>query len=353
MPSRYFIYMYDISDYKIKDNPIILGLESSCDETACAVIQGRKLLSNCIISSASEQAKYGGVVPEIASRAHTEAVDEVAERALREAGVSVKDLDAVAVTYGAGLLGALLVGLSFAKGLAYSLNIPLIAVNHIRGHLAAAYLDEPSLRPPFITLLASGGHTAILHTKSFSDFEVLARTLDDAAGEAFDKCARVLGLPYPGGPNIQRAAVGGSPSIAFPSAQVRHSQTPAFSYSGLKTAVINYCHNLTQKGRPVPATDVAASFQRAAIDPLVENTVRFALEKGVDTVTAGGGVIANDYLRQRLTAECKRAGLKLVLPQVKYCTDNAAMIAAEGLNKYLMGDFAAMSLNATAQIPLK
>lgn len=345
--------MYDISDYKIKTEPVILGIESSCDETACAVIRGRKLLSNCIISSASEQAKYGGVVPEIASRAHTEAVDEVAERALREAGVAVTDIDAVAVTYGAGLLGALLVGLSFAKGLAYALNVPLIAVNHIRGHLAAAYLDEPSLRPPFITLLASGGHTAILHTKSFSDFEVLAKTLDDAAGEAFDKCARVLGLPYPGGPNIQRAAAGGSPSIVFPSAQVRHSQSPAFSYSGLKTAVINYCHNMTQKGQPIPAADVAASFQKAAIDPLVENTVRFALEKGVGTVTAGGGVIANEYLRQKLSAGCKSAGLKLVLPQVRYCTDNAAMIAAEGLNKYLAGDFAPLSINAEAQIPLK
>ena len=345
--------MYDLSHYKLKSEPVILGLEISCDETACAIIKGRRLLSNCIISSASEQAKYGGVVPEIASRAHTEAVDEVVERALSEAGITVNDIDAVAVTYGAGLLGALLVGLSFAKGLAYSLNVPLIAVNHIRGHLAAAYLDDIDLKPPFVTLLASGGHTAILHTTSYTHFDVLAKTLDDAAGEAFDKCARVLGLPYPGGPNIQRAAEGGKTDIDFPSALVKHSASPAFSYSGLKTAVINYCHNASQKEQVVNVADVAASFQKAAVDPLVENVVKFALQLGVDTVTAGGGVIANRYLREHLSAECKRAGLKLVLPQVKYCTDNAAMIAAEGLNKYLSGDFAPLSINAEAQIPLK
>ena len=182
---------------------------------------------------------------------------------------------------------------------------------------------------------------------------MLAKTLDDAAGEAFDKCARVLGLPYPGGPNIQRAAEGGRTDIAFPSALVKHSASPAFSYSGLKTAVINYCHNASQKGQVVNVADVAASFQKAAVDPLVENVVKFALQLGVDTVTAGGGVIANRYLREHLSAECKRAGLKLVLPQVKYCTDNAAMIAAEGLNKYLSGDFAPLSINAEAQIPLK
>ena len=344
-PRRKYFDMYDISSFKIKPEPVILGIESSCDETACAVIRGRKLLSSCIISSAAEQAKYGGVVPEIASRAHTEAVDEVVLKALGRAGVAVGDVDAVAVTYGAGLLGALLVGLSFAKGLAYALNIPLIAVNHIRGHLAAAYLDDENLQPPFITLLASGGHTAILHTFSYSKFEVLAQTLDDAAGEAFDKCARVLGLPYPGGPNIQRAAEGGSAVIDFPSAQVKHSRDLAFSYSGLKTAVINYCHNLAQKG-------LAASFQRAAIEPLVLNTVRLACERGIGTVTAGGGVVANAYLRQRLTEECKKCGLKLVLPQIAFCTDNAAMIAAEGLNKYLAGEFSPLYINAAAHIPL-
>ena len=207
------------------EEKFILGIESSCDETAAAVICGRRLLSNVIFSSATEQAKYGGVVPEIASRAHTEAVDEAVKQALNEAGLTVKELDAVAVTYGAGLLGALLVGLSFAKSLAYSLNIPLIAVNHIRGHLAAAYLCDNNLKPPYITLLASGGHTAIIHIKTYTEFEVLASTSDDAAGEAFDKVARVLGLPYPGGPNVQRLAEGGETVIDFPPSLVRGSNT--------------------------------------------------------------------------------------------------------------------------------
>lgn len=342
-----------LKDKIIKSEPVILGIESSCDETACAVIRGRKLLSNQIISSASEQAKYGGVVPEIASRMHTEAVDEVASRALEEAGITVNDIDAVAVTYGAGLLGALLVGLSFAKGLAYSLGVPLIAVNHIRGHLAAAYLDDAELQPPFVTLLASGGHTAILHTKDYLNFSVLASTLDDAAGEAFDKCARVLGLPYPGGPNVERLASGGKEGIKLPSALVRHSERPAFSYSGLKTAVINYCHTAQQRGEQYSRADVAYAFQRSAIDPLVEKTVEYALSLGVHCVTAGGGVIANGYLRERLKAACAKAGLKLVLPEKKYCTDNAAMIAAEGLNQYLAGNFASMDINACAAIPLK
>ncbi len=336
-----------------KSQPVILGIESSCDETACAVICGRKLLSNQIISSASEQAKYGGVVPEIASRMHIEAVDEVAARALAEAEITVKDIDAVAVTYGAGLLGALLVGLSFAKGLAYSLGVPLIAVNHIRGHLAAAYLDAPELEPPFVTLLASGGHTAILHTKDYLNFEVLASTLDDAAGEAFDKCARVLGLPYPGGPNIERLALEGKEGVKLPSALVKHSERTAFSYSGLKTAVINYCHTAEQRGEAYSKADVAYAFQCAAIDPLVEKTVEYALSLGVDCVTAGGGVIANGYLRKKLASACERAHLKLVLPEKKYCTDNAAMIAAEGLNQYRAGNFASMDINACAAIPLK
>ncbi|MDE7439546.1 MAG: tRNA (adenosine(37)-N6)-threonylcarbamoyltransferase complex transferase subunit TsaD [Clostridia bacterium] len=336
----------------IKENPIILGIESSCDETAAAVIRGRRLLSNVIFSSATEQAKYGGVVPEIASRAHTEAVDEAVVKAIREAGITVNDIDAVAVTYGAGLLGALLVGLSFAKSLAYSLNVPLIAVNHIRGHMSAAYLADETLTPPYLTLLASGGHTAILHIKSFTEFEVLASTSDDAAGEAFDKVARILGLPYPGGPNVQRLAENGKAEIKFPSSLVRGSQTQ-FSYSGLKTAVINFCHNAEQKGEPLNKADVAASFQKSALEPLVKKTIENAISLNVKTVTAGGGVAANDYLRNSLKAECEKHGIKLILPEKKYCTDNAAMIAAEGLIQYQAGNFADMSLNACAQIPLK
>lgn len=344
--------MYDIKSFKIKENPVILGLESSCDETAAAVIRGNKLLSSEIISSATEQAKYGGVVPEIASRAHTEAVDEVVALALEKAGVTVSEIDAVAVTYGAGLLGALLVGLSFAKSLAFTLDIPLIAVNHIRGHMAAAYLVDYDLKPPFITLLASGGHTAVLHTESYTKSQVLGGTLDDAAGEAFDKVARVLGLPYPGGVNVERLAEQGSDCIQFPSAKVRNSDGLKFSYSGLKTAVINYCHNAEQKGINLNAADVANSFQSAAVEPLVAGAVRCARERGIKTVSAGGGVVANGYLRTRLKAECEKAGIKLVLPEKKFCTDNAAMIAAEGLIQYRAGNFAPLDINAKAQIPL-
>lgn len=344
--------MYNKENFKLKQTPIILGIESSCDETAAAVIFGRKLLSSEIISSATEQAKYGGVVPEIASRAHTEAVDEVVRRALQSANVSANQLDAIAVTYGAGLLGALLVGLSFAKGLAYSLNIPLIAVNHIRGHLAAAYLVDEELKPPFVTLLASGGHTAILHTKTYTEFEVLGSTCDDAAGEAFDKVARVLGLPYPGGVNVERLARSGQNSIKLPPALVKNSTHMQFSYSGLKTAVINAAHNAEQRGERINGEDLACSFQHAAVDPLVKKTVECALSRGVNTVTAGGGVIANGYLRDTLTKACQKAGLRCVLPEKKFCTDNAAMIAAEGLTQYLAGNFATLNLNAAAQIPL-
>lgn len=339
-------------NFTVKENPLILGLESSCDETAASVIRGRKILSNIIISSASEQAKYGGVVPEIASRAHTDAVNRAVVQAVNEAGITLNYVDAVAVTYGAGLLGALLVGLSFAKSLAYTLNVPLIAVNHIRGHLAASYLFDQTLQPPYITLLASGGHTAILHTTSYTSFKVLGATSDDAAGEAFDKVARILSLPYPGGPNVQRLAQSGKPCINFPQALVKNSREMRFSYSGLKTAVLNYCHNAKQKGEGINPADVACSFQRSAIEPLVRKTVESAKNLGVNTVTAGGGVIANGYLRETLTSACKKAGLKLVLPEKIYCTDNAAMIASEGLIQYKAGNFAPLNINAKAQIPL-
>ena len=334
-----------------KENPIILGIESSCDETAAAVICGRKILSDEIASSATVQALYGGVVPEIASRAHTDAIAKVVEKAVQNAGISYQDIDAVAVTYGAGLLGALLVGVSFAKAFAYALGKPLIAVNHIRGHLAAAYLSDEQLKPPFITLLASGGHTAILHTKTQSEFEILGATLDDAVGEAFDKVARVLGLPYPGGPHIEAAAKTGEKTVPMPK-MLKGGGGYNFSYSGLKTAVINYCHNKEQKGEPISVADVAASFQSAAIDVLVEKAVDAAKERGVQTVTAGGGVVANGYLRAALQKACQQNGLQLVLPEKRYCTDNAAMIAAEGLVQYQLGNFADNSLTAKASIPL-
>lgn len=333
-----------------KEEPLILGIESSCDETAAAVVRGRALLSNVVLSSAAEQAKYGGVVPEIASRAHTEAIGEAVGRAVKEAGVLASDLDAVAVTYGAGLVGALLVGLSFAKAYAFALGVPLIGVNHIRGHMAAAYLADPSLEPPFITLLASGGHTAILYTRTAEEFEILGSTRDDAAGEAFDKAARVLGLPYPGGPNVEKLAREGKKCIAFP--KMFSGAGYDFSYSGLKTAVVNYCHNKEQKGEPFSRADVAASFQSAACDVLAERAVRAAKEKRCRTIAAGGGVIANGYLREKLIEFCAKEGIRLVLPEKKYCTDNAAMIAAEGLVQYRAGNFSDLSLNASAHIPL-
>ena len=335
-----------------KSNPLILGIESSCDETAAAVIRGRKLLSDEIASSSSVQAKFGGVVPEIASREHLSVVDGVVESALKKAGVQKEELDAVAVTYGAGLLGALLVGLSFAKGFAYGLGIPLIGVNHIRGHLAAAYLEDETLTPPFITLLASGGHTAIIYTKSETEFEVLGGTLDDAAGEAFDKVARILSLPYPGGPHIEKLAEEGKNTVPLPK-MLKGSGGYDFSYSGLKTAVLNYCHTKEQRGEDLNKADVAASFQSAALDILVQKTVEGARERGVKTVTAGGGVVANGYLREKLKAACGNAGLKLILPEKRHCTDNAAMIAAEGLLQWNAGNFSKLDLNAEASIPLR
>lgn len=336
----------------LKENPIILGIESSCDETAAAVIRGRKLLSDEILSSAPQQAVFGGVVPEIASRAHTDAVDEAVKRAIANAGIDKRKIDAVAVTYGAGLLGALLVGLSFAKGFAYGLNIPLIGVDHIRGHLAASYLEDETLKPPFVTLLASGGHTAVIHVKAETEFEVLGSTRDDAAGEAFDKVARVLSLPYPGGPHVERLAREGKPTVALPK-MLKGQGGYDFSYSGLKTAVLNYVHNAEQRGEPWSRADVACSFQHAALDILVQKTVEGALERGVTTVTAGGGVIANGFLRDALAKACKEHGLKLVLPEKRHCTDNAAMIAAEGLVQYKAGRFSPLTLNAEASIPLR
>ena len=338
---------------KTKTAPVILGIESSCDETAAAVVRGREILSDEIASSADVQSLFGGVVPEIASRAHTEAVAAVVKKALENAGIGYADIDAVAVTYGAGLLGALLVGVSFAKAFAYVLGKPLIAVDHIRGHLAAAYTAAPDLEPPFVTLLASGGHTAVLYAETEGKFEILGATLDDAAGEAFDKVARVLGLRYPGGPNIERCIREGNgrPVIPMPK-MLKGGGGYNFSYSGLKTAVINYCHTMEQKGEPYSKADVAASFQCAAIDVLVEKTLEAAAEKGVNTVTAGGGVAANSYLRDRLAKACGERGLRLVLPEKRLCTDNAAMIASEGVVQYRLGNFAKMDLNAKASIPL-
>lgn len=344
---------YDIVNaVKVKDDAIILAIESSCDETAAAILKGgREILSSVVMSSATEHVKFGGVVPEIASRAHTAAISLTVEKAIKDASVTLKDIDAVAVTYGAGLLGALLVGVSYAKALAFSLNVPLIPVSHIRGHLAAAYLADKTLEPPFISVLASGGHTAIIAVKNYYEFEVLGQTLDDAVGESLDKIARTLGLPYPGGPNIERLAKEGKADIAFPK-MLKGKHSLDFSYSGLKTFVINYIHNNEQKGVEFSKADVAASFQTAAIDVLVNNAVAAAEKYGYSVITAGGGVVANIYLRESLTLKAAEKGIKVVLPEKKFCTDNAAMIGAEGYLQYKKRNFADLTLNAKASVSL-
>lgn len=341
-----------IKNSAIKKDAVILAIESSCDETACAVIKGgRQILSSVIMSSMTEHIPFGGVVPEIASRAHTTAISLTVEKAVKEANISLSDLDAIATTYGAGLLGALLVGVSYAKSLAYSLKIPLIPVSHIRGHLSASYLCDENLKPPFISLLASGGHTAIIEVKDYYSYEVIGKTLDDAVGEAFDKVARVLGLTYPGGVNIERLSKSGKNVIPLPK-MLKGKGGFDFSYSGLKTAVINYVNTAKMKGEEIVKEDVAKSFQTSAIDVLVSNVLKVAKLKNHQTITAGGGVVANSYLRESLQSKCDEAGIKLVLPEKKLCTDNACMIGAEGYLQYLKRNFASLDLNAKANVGL-
>jgi len=346
------MYSNLIKGFTPKKNAVILAIESSCDETAASVIRGgREILSNEIMSSCSEHVRFGGVVPEIASRAHTTAVSQVVDNALKSAGLGLKDIDAIAVTYGAGLLGALLVGVSYAKSLAYAMDIPLVPVSHIRGHISACYLNNPDLQPPFVSLLASGGHTAVIYVKSYTEYEILGQTLDDAVGEAFDKVARVLGLEYPGGPNIERLAKNGNPTVELPK-MLKGDKSFNFSYSGLKTAVINYKHNKLQAGIQTDDADIACSFQHAAIDVLVDKTMAAVRRCGVKVVTAGGGVVANGYLRESLAKACNARRIKLYLPPKGLCTDNAAMIGAEGYLQYLQGNFADLKLNACAAVEL-
>ena len=344
------MYADKIKDIEIKDDAIILAIESSCDETACAIIKGgREILSSEIISSCTEHIKFGGVVPEIASRAHTTAISLVVDKAIKSANLTLKDIDAIAVTYGAGLLGALLVGVSYAKTLAYSLGIPLVPVSHIRGHLSASYLADKNLKPPFVSLLASGGHTAIIIVKDYLDYQILGSTLDDAVGEAFDKVARVLGLEYPGGPNIERLAKEGENTVKLPK-MLKGEGGYNFSYSGLKTAVINYTHGKEQKGESYERADVANSFQHSAIDILVQKSIEACKEYNLNTLTAGGGVVANGYLRESLEKACKAENINLVLPPKNLCTDNAAMIGAEGYVQYKNRNFAGLELNAKAKV---
>jgi len=348
-------YLERAKGFVIKENPVIMGIETSCDETAVAIVKnGREILAESIISSAVEHAKYGGVVPEIASRAHTTAILTATKNALKDANLTLDDIDAFAVTEGAGLLGALLVGVSFAKALAFATNKPLVPVSHIRGHIAAAYLADKNLKPPFITILASGGHTAIVEVKSYTESVCLGSTKDDAVGEAFDKVARVLGLSYPGGPNVERLAKEGSPTVQLPKMLKNYTGSEYdFSYSGLKTAVINYVHNQQAKGVEINKADLACSFQHSAIDVLVEKAIKAVKEKGYKTLTISGGVAANGYLRKALSFAVENTDINLVLPEKKYCTDNASMIAAEGFIQYNQGNFADLTLNAKAVMTFK
>lgn len=328
---------------------LLLGIETSCDETAAAVTEdGRRVLSDVVASQAELHNAYGGVVPEIASRRHIECIGAVVKEALGRAGVCCADLDGIAVTYAPGLIGALLVGVNYAKGLSLALSAPLIPVHHIRGHIAANYIAFPSLKPPFVCLVVSGGHSHIVLVKGYCEFEVLGKTRDDAAGEAFDKVGRVLGLPYPGGVHIDRLSRRGDPqAIAFP--RVHFDDAPFdFSFSGVKTAVINYLHTLSQRGKTPDTADVAASFSQAVCDVLVEKLIAAALSRGVKKAALAGGVAANSMLRERLTDACAQNGIDLFVPPVSLCGDNAAMIACQGYYEAQKGHFADLSLNGYA-----
>lgn len=330
----------------------ILAFESSCDETSCAVIEdGRRILSDVISSQVPIHRKFGGVVPEIASRHHIEDVLPVAEEALREAHCRWQDLDAVAVTQGPGLVGALLVGVAAAKAAAWALGKPLIAVNHMEGHIFANLLQYPDLEPPFLALVVSGGHTMLVVVRDYNTFELLGQTRDDAAGEAFDKIARVMGYPYPGGPHIDRLAKEGNPeAVHFPMAMAKEHNFD-FSFSGLKSAVINYLHTAEMKKQPVVKEDVAASFQKAVVDVLTAKAMA-ALEKtGLRTLVLAGGVAANSGLRASLEAACGARGVRLCRPDPVLCTDNGAMIGCRAYYMAQAGDFAPMTLNADPRLP--
>ena len=314
----------------------ILAIESSCDETSCAVVvDGRTCLSNIVSSQIDIHTRFGGVVPEVASRNHITAIDNVVNLALIEAGCTFDDIDAIAVTFGAGLIGSLIVGVSYAKALAYALNKPLIAVNHIYGHIASNYLTYPDLKPPFICLVVSGGHTAIIRVRDYNHHEVIGNTLDDAVGESFDKVARVLGLGYPGGPKVSAMAVGGREDIVF--AKPNENLGYNFSFSGEKTAVINYIHKLEQKGENIPIKDICASFERWAVDELCTKSIKACLENGMDKIVVAGGVSANRRLREELKARANKKNIQVYVPDLKYCTDNAAMIGSAGYYSYING----------------
>lgn len=332
----------------------ILAIESSCDETACSVVEdGVKVLSNIIASQIEEHKQYGGVVPEIASRRHSENILWVVNDALKEADCVLDEIDAIAVTYAPGLIGALLVGVSFAKGLAMATGKPLVPVHHIAGHMAANYITHQELKPPYLCLIVSGGHSHIVEVEDYTKYKVIGRTRDDAAGECFDKVARVLGFPYPGGKYIDEAAkTGNENAFKLPHPRVAGSEYD-FSFSGLKTAVINLVHNTTQKGEEVNANDMAASFQKTVCEILVDKLMKAAEDTGYKTISLAGGVSANTGVRQAIENACNERGYRFYMPQLKYCGDNAAMIGCQAYYDYISGKRADESLNGVATLSLE
>lgn len=337
----------------MKEKILILAIESSCDETAASVIEnGRTVLSNIISSQIEIHKEFGGVVPEVASRKHIENINDVVEEALTKANVTPEQIDAIAVTYGPGLVGALLVGVNFAKGLSYAWNKPLIGVNHIEGHISANFIEDKELEPPFVCLVASGGHTHLVYIKDYGKYEILGKTRDDAAGEAFDKIARAIGLGYPGGPLIDKTAQqGNKDAIKFPRVVI-DDDTLDFSFSGLKSAVLNYIHNSEQKNEKIVVEDVAASFQQAVVEVLVMKTIKAAGLKNCSTIALAGGVASNSSLRNMLEEECFKNNYKFTKPSPILCTDNAAMIGCAGYYKYIKKQFADSSLNAMPNLEL-
>ncbi|MBQ0058827.1 MAG: tRNA (adenosine(37)-N6)-threonylcarbamoyltransferase complex transferase subunit TsaD [Lachnospiraceae bacterium] len=331
----------------------ILAIESSCDETAAAVVRnGHEVLSNIISSQIDLHTLYGGVVPELASRKHIEKINPVIEEALKAADRKLEDMDAIAVTYGPGLVGALLVGVAAAKGLAWAANKPLIGVHHIEGHICANYIEHPDLEPPYLGLVVSGGHTHLFVAEEATKFRILGRTVDDAAGEAFDKVARAIGLGYPGGPKIDKLAKEGDPeAIKFPQAHVNGSEYD-FSFSGLKSAVLNYLNHASMMGETINKADLAASFQKSVVDVLCQHVVNAAKETGLTRVAMAGGVSANSALRAGMEEACRKAGCTLAVPSPIYCTDNAAMIGAAAYYEYKKGHFSDLDLNAVPGLKL-
>ena len=336
-----------------KKDIVILGIESSCDETAASVVRNsREVLSNVISSQIALHTLYGGVVPEIASRKHIEKINVVIEEALAEAHMTLDDIDAIGVTYGPGLVGALLVGVSEAKAIAYAKNLPLIGVHHIEGHISANYIENKDLEPPFACLVVSGGHTHLVIVKDYGKYEIVGRTRDDAAGEAFDKVARAIGLGYPGGPKIDKVSKEGNPNaIAFPRAKVADSAYD-FSFSGLKSAVLNYLNGCKMKNIPIVQADVAASFQKAVVDVLVEHAMHAVEEYGFKKFAIAGGVASNSALRSAMEEACKKRGVAFYHPSPILCTDNAAMIGAAAYYEYLAGTRSGWDLNAVPNLKL-